>query len=230
MTPLPWQFVRERVARLFAGLWDAQGGAALVEFAISLPLLTTLGMYGTELAYTAMVNQQISDIAISLGDNASRLGQTDNSAITPTVSKAELDSIMVGALKQGKAIELEQRGRIILSSLEYDAGEEKQFIHWQSCVGNLNKVSDYGDDGENNGLNDKEITGLGNGTQTITAPEGSAVMFVEVFYEYQGVFGTLFIDGLTMKREAAFIIRDDRNLAGGVSGLNGASLCPSPAT
>ena len=93
MTSLSLQFVRERVDRLFAGLSDAQGGAALVEFAISLPLLTTLGMYGTELAYTAMVNQQLSDIAITLGDNASRLGQTNNSVITPTVSKAELDSI-----------------------------------------------------------------------------------------------------------------------------------------
>ncbi len=202
----------------------------MVEFAISLPLLTTLGMYGTELAYTAMVNQQLSDIAITLGDNASRLGQTNNSVITPTVSKAELDSIMVGALKQGAAIELEERGRVILSSLEYDKDSEKQFIHWQSCFGGLNKVSDYGDDGDNNGLNDKEITGLGNGTQKITAPEGSAVMFVEVFYEYKGVFGTLFTDGLTMKREAAFIIRDDRDFKGGVSGSDDAPLCPSPST
>lgn len=206
-------------------LWRASGGAALVEFAIALPVLVTLGMYGTEIAYVAAVNLQVSQLAISVADNASRLGQTENSTVAPTVSEASITSIMHGALKQGEMIKLAAQRRVILTSLEYDKASGKQFIHWQRCVGALTRTSDYGDAKNKNGLTGDPIIALGNGTQKITAQADSAVMFVEVFYEYRGLFGTLFMNNMTMKREAAFIIRDDRNLETGITGTGGKSFC-----
>jgi hypothetical protein len=63
------------------------------------------------------------------------------------------------------------------------------------------------------------------GNPAITANSKSAVMFVEVYYTYQPLFGTMFVGTPNFRREAAFIIRDDRNLGPGVTGGNGKSLC-----
>ena len=75
-------------------------GVSLIEFALMLPVLMTLGLLGTEVAWMSSVNMQVSQIALSLADNASRLGQTDNSSVTPTISEADIDSIMSGAIRQ----------------------------------------------------------------------------------------------------------------------------------
>lgn len=123
-------------------------------------------------------------------------------------------------------IKLGTNGRVILSSLEYSSTAAKQYIHWQRCIGQLQRQSDYGDDGANNGLaTNKPLGSIGNGAQKITAPTDSAVMFVEVFYNYKGLFGTLFVQNKVMKREAAFIVRDNRDLASGISGTDSTISC-----
>lgn len=196
---------------------------SLLELALAMPVLLTLGLYGTEMAYMATVNMQIGEIATSVADNASRLGQTDNSAVTPTVTETQVDSVMAGALVEGSAFDFEDNGRIILSSLEYDATAKRQYIHWQRCRGDLDRDSNYGKEGA--GKTGTVLPGMGTSTPPITATNGSAVMFVEVFYEYQPLFGTVFAGTTTFHREAAFIIRDDRNLTPGVTGNNGQSSC-----
>lgn len=67
---------------------------------------------------------------------------------------------------------------------------------------------------------------MGSGSQKVTAPIGSAVMFVEIYYTYQPLFENPFGSGtLNLKQEAAFIIRDDRNLLdSSVDGLSGANV------
>lgn len=200
-------------------------GNATIEMAIVLPVLITMGMYGTEIAYMATVNMEVSQIATSLADNASRLGQTDNSSVTPTVSESDIDSVMGGAMRQGSSIRIGNFGRLILTSLEKDNSTGKQYIHWQRCAGDLGKTSDYGNDSDQNGLNGNTIYGLGRAGSLITAPSGSAVMYAEVFYEYQPLFGDMFVSNLTFKKEAAFLVRDDRNLTPGVTGTGGSSQC-----
>lgn len=182
-------------------------GVSFMEFALILPILMTLGFYGTELAWMAMVNMQIGNIASSVADNASRLGQTDNSAVTPTVKESDVDSVMTGGLMQGAPFNFEGNGRIILSSLERDAKTGRQYIHWQRCRGDLKVVSRYGPAGT--GLT---TTFAGMGDPVITAVPNSAVMYVEVNYTYQPLFGSWFVGTPNFHREAAFLIRDDRNL------------------
>lgn len=206
----------------FAGrLRDDKRAVSFVEFALILPIIITLGFYGAELAFMATVNMQIGQLASSVADNASRLGQTDNSAVTPTISETLVDSVMTGALVEGAGIKFESSGRIILSSLEVDDATGRQYIHWQRCRGNLKVVSKYGAAGA--GLTGTKLNGMGN--PAITANSKSAVMFVEVYYTYQPLFGTMFVGTPNFRREAAFIIRDDRNLGPGVTGGNGKSLC-----
>jgi Flp pilus assembly protein TadG len=203
----------------FAGLLADTCGASIIEFALTAPLLITLGMYGTEIAYMANVNMQVSQIATSVGDNASRIGQTDNSSVTPTVTEADINSVMSGAITQGHGINFATKGRIILSSLEKDAASGRQFIHWQRCKGILSRTSNYPVGTGGSGP-------LGQGGTTVTAPSTSAaVMFVEIFYRYDGLFGTTFVSNVEFRQEVAFLTRDDRNLTPGVTGTGSTALC-----
>ncbi|MCB2058908.1 MAG: pilus assembly protein TadE [Novosphingobium sp.] len=196
-----------------------KSGVALIEFAVALPVFIVLGMYGTELAYMATVNMEVSQMANSIADNASRLGQTDNSSVTPTVTETDIDSVMTGAIEQGSGISFEDNGRIVLSSLEVDSDTDEQYIHWQRCQGDLDEDSEYGEEG------DVVAEGMGQEGRRITAPSGSAVMFAEVYYNYSGIFGDMFVGDVQFKQEAAFIVRDDRNLTPGVTGSGGQSSC-----
>lgn len=216
--PAPGCPARARFTRL-ARLKSDKSGTALIEFALVLPILTVLGMYGTELAYMATVNMEVSQLANAVADNASRLGQTDNSSVTPTVTETDIDSVMEGAIQQGNAIDFLQNGRIILTSLERDSSTGAQYIHWQRCAGNLAEASDYGDEG------DTLASGMGPAGREITAPSNSAVMYAEVFYDYQGIFGDMFVGTVQFKQEAALVVRDDRNLTPGVTGSGGSSSC-----
>jgi hypothetical protein len=208
---------------LLARLARDRSANALIEFAYSLPIFLTLGMYGTELAHMATVNMQVSQIAMALADNASRLGQTDNSAVAPTLTNKDIDSVMSGAIQQGNSINFQANGRLILSSLEKNSTNNRQYIRWQKCRGSLAQNSAYGPSGY--GSSGATIAGLGKPGKVITANTNSAVMFVEAYYSYKGLFGSMFVNNVKFSQEAAFIIRDDRNLSGGVTGAAGSSEC-----
>lgn len=198
-----------------------QRAFSLIEFGLVLPVLMVLGFYGAEIAYMASANMEVSQIALSTADNASRLEQVDNSAVTPTVTEADVNSVLQGAIEQGKRLNLQQNGRIILTSLERDPSTGKQYIHWQRCIGNLAGVSSaYGNDTDRNGLSGPEITGMGSGATRVTAPTDpyEAVMFVEVAYRYNGLFKTLFVQPTMFRQEGAYLTRDSRNIAAGLTG------------
>ncbi len=202
-----------------AALRRSSSGAALMEFALCLPFFVGVGMYGVEVASMAMANMQVSQLAISVADNASRMEQTNNNAVTPTVTEADIDSVMTGALREGESFGFQRNGRIILSSLERRTNGQ-QFIRWQRCRGALAATSDYGGPGTT-------VTGLGAGGTQVRANANSAVMFAEVVYVYKGIFGNMFVKDTTFRQESAFIIRDVRNLEAGVTGTNGNSSCAS---
>jgi len=197
-----------RIFRFARRLRGDQRGVSFMELALILPILVTLGFYGTELAWMAMINMQIGQIASSVADNASRLGQTDNSAVTPTVKEGDVNAVMSGGLLQGSYFNFAANGRIILSSLERDSATGRQYIHWQRCQGSLKVKSQYGV--AKAGLTGATLAGMGN--PSIAAVSGSAVMYVEVNYTYQPLFGSWFVGQPNFRREAAYIIRDDRNL------------------
>ena len=199
-------------------------GVALIEFAYSMPIFLGIGVGGLEVTNMAITRMEVSQIALGVADNAARLGQTDNSGITPTIREQDVDAILQGAMSEGERIGLEANGRIILSSLEYHEGDDKQFIHWQRCVGDLEEISAYGDDGENNGLGDDELDGMGPASNPIVADASNPVMFVEVFYRYESLFGLEMTESVRFDREAAFLVRDDRNTGPGL--VDGPSESP----
>jgi len=204
-------------------LANDRSGIAYVELALVMPVLLTLCLYGTEIAYMSSINMQVSQMATSVADNASRIGQTDNSGVTPTVTEGEVDSVLGGAILQGRGINFAEHGRVILSSLERDSDSGRQYIHWQRCRGDLDMSSSYGPEGY--GLNGPELEGMGKEGSLITASNNSSVMFAEVFYRYEPLFGDMFVGNIEFKHEMAFETRDDRNLEPGVTGSSSDSPC-----
>ncbi|MEM1131638.1 MAG: pilus assembly protein TadE [Pseudomonadota bacterium] len=210
---------KPRFKGLFKQLKRDRSGLALIEFALSLPIFLGLGMYGTEVAYLAITSMNVSQAALSLADNASRMGQTVTGSSSKIIYRNDVNSVFAGVRLQGQEIDLLENGRVILSSLETTNDGVWQRIRWQRCIGVKDYSSDYGPQGTSE-ENDSSFVGMGPAGLEIQAEPDSAVMYVEIFYEYQGLFGDSFISGKVIKHEAAFTIRDDRDLSEGVADDN----------
>lgn len=189
-------------------------GVAMIEFAYALPLLLVLGGYGIEMSNMTIVNQKVSQSALALADNMSRVGA--QSALSQVqIRESDINDSFAGLIRQTSTLNLTSNGRVILSSLETNASGG-QTIHWQRCIGTKNVTSLYGPQGT--GATGTAFPGMGTAAARITAPPGAAVMFVEITYDYPALFGTMFMSARTIRYEASFVVRDDRDLVGPAGG------------
>lgn len=199
-------------------LREDQSGLAVIEFAFSLPIFLGLGMFGSESAFLFAANTTVSQAALNLADNASRLGQNGTGTGSPTITDADVKQAFDAIRLQTNKISLLQNGRVILSSLEVGPnsnGVQRQFIRWQRCLGVRNDVSNYGVPSTPQTA-PAGFVGMGQNGAVVQATANTAVMFVEVEYRYQPLFGEAFLPETILRQEAAFNIRDDRNLAAGL--------------
>jgi Flp pilus assembly protein TadG len=214
------------------GLAADTSGVALVEFAITAPVILLLGLGGVELGNYMMANLRISQIAMSVADNAGR--------VRTTIDEADIAEVMIGARKMGDAIDFADNGRIILSDLEQrttttgtggkgavtatNPNGYRQWIRWQRCSGDLSVNSSYGLPLNSSGAavtnidstanvdhgavdSASAIDGMGPASNPISASTGTAVMVVEVVYTYQPVVPVNYLGPLTIRRVAAFNVR-----------------------
>ncbi|WDF72638.1 TadE/TadG family type IV pilus assembly protein [Novosphingobium sp. KACC 22771] len=201
-------------------------GASLIEFALALPIVFYMGGAGIEYTNMARVHLQISQIALDLADNASRVGLSSNLAATQ-IRETDMNDVLAGARLQGNGLGLTTNGRITISSLEmvmqsYDT-VPVQRIHWQRCVGlksGTGFASSYGTTSTTAGTDatlanagTTMSTGMGDTGYKVSAPTGAGVMFVEVNYTYQPFFGTMFVTNKVMHYTASFVVRDLRDYA-----------------
>lgn len=183
-------------------------GLALVEFAFAAPLVLGMGMLGTETAFMVITHMQISQIAMQVADNASRVGEQD--VLTARkVYERDVAETLIGAEKLGNNIRIFEQGRVIISSLQRNA-QGGQWIAWQRCRGAKNHVSSYGVQG--NGATGTSFPGMGVPGRYITASEGTAVMFVEVSYNFRSPTPLNLFDDREIEYTAAFNVRDNRDL------------------
>ena len=189
----------------------ATSGLAIIEFALSLPLLIIAGMWGVEVANQAMVQMQVSQLAEQIADNASRIGDT-STLEDRKIYESDIDDLFTGAnIQGGSRIDFFDHGRVILSSLEVAPGTtDQQYIHWQRCKGLKHWNSTYGITGD--GLNGS-FPGMGPSGEEVIAFSGEAVMFVEIAYEYQPLINMYFANHGTMHAIASFTVRDSRDLS-----------------
>jgi len=155
-----------------------QSGLALLEFALSLPILLTMGLAGTEIAHMALTVERVNQIAMLTADNAAR--------VRDSIDETDVNQIMTGAKYVGQSINFSANGRIILSDIQNNPLNSGQWIRWQRCAGAKNVSSSYGVQGD--GWTDSSLqAGVGPTNNKITAASGSIVMFVEVVYDYQPI-------------------------------------------
>jgi Flp pilus assembly protein TadG len=202
-------------------LKDDTSGLALIEFGYSLPLLLGLSGYGLELANLANANMRVSQAANALADNISRVGL--ESALAKTqLRESDINDGLTGVARQSGTMDIGTRGRVIVSSLERNASGG-QWIHWQRCLGTRNYASSFGVAGD--GATGTSFPGMGPATARVTAPDAeSAVIFVEIIYDYQPIFSTIYINDRQIRFYASYIVRDKRDLT-----VNGGTGITNPA-
>lgn len=205
--------MKHRIASLghFARrLWRDQTALALIEFAYSLPILTMLGLGGVEIANLSVTHMRVSQIAISLADNASRAKQEIVAGV-PRMREYDVNEAFQAAALQSGGLDIRNNGRLILSSLETNA-QGGQWIHWQRCFGATNYKSSYGKQGD--GTTGTGVTGMGPTGRQARAESGFAVMFVEVVYDYKPLLFSSLVPAQPIRKVAAMYVRDDRDLSG----------------
>jgi len=185
-----------------------RSAVAMVEFAFTAPIVLALGMLGTETAFFVITHMQVSQIAMQVADNTSRVGEQD--VLTARrVFERDVNESFVGAEKLGQGIDLFEQGRVIVSSLQRNA-DDGQEIRWQRCRGAKVHNSSFGVEGD--GATGTGFDGMGKTGRKITASAGTAVMFVEVAYDYDSLTPFQIFDGRTITYTAAFNVRDARDL------------------
>ena len=168
-------------------------------------MLLILCMFGLEAANLALTHLRISQIAMLVADNASR--------VRTSIDEADVNEIMIGADQSTQSLGLQANGRIFLSDLEPNGltgTKEGQYIRWQRCWGNGAFTSSYGVAG--NGQTDASMKdGMGPGTTAATkvkAMSGTAVMFVEVAYRYQPIVSDEIFGPKIIRYTSAFNVRE----------------------
>ena len=184
-------------------------GLALIEFAYTLPIFLGLGFYGIEVSNLAITQMKMSQIALTMADNASRIGTLDSNLGAKEIAESQINDVFQAAAIQAGHFRVFQDGRSVLSSLELNS-DGGQTIRWQRCKGMQLEESDYGEEGE--GETGTSFQGMGQGSSRVAATSGTAIMFVELTYTYQPLFGDMFIGERELRQEAAFTVRDKRAL------------------
>ena len=182
----------------------------MLEMAFAIPFLVLVGFGGLEIANLTLAHTRVSQLGLNTADNAARIAAGSN-LTQPQVREVDINEVFAGAERQAAGLDLENNGRIILSSLQRN-DDGGQTIKWQRCYGNMEVASAYGVEGT--GATGTDFNGMGPVGREVTAVAGTAIMFVEVTYEYQPLLFGDWLGPRTIRSTAAYNIREARDLSG----------------
>jgi len=187
-----------------------RSGLALIEFAFVAPVLVILIFYGSELANYAITRQRVSQLALQVADNASRIGVQEVLRNRP-ITERQINDLFTGAALQSGDIDIRNKGRIILSGLTVNSAGG-QWIQWQRCFGALSFPSHYGAQG--NGSTGTAVKGIGPATRQVSATATGPVVFAELAVTYSPIISAAWAPSTTITEIASFAVRDDRDTSG----------------
>ncbi len=193
----------------------ARRAVAMIEMALVLPVFIPAGMYAIEMSNYSVVQMRVNQIALTLADNASRAG-VDTNLATQQLRELDINDVLQGLrIQQGK-LDVPGRGRVTISSLETNSSGG-QWVHWQRCLG-IRQGAGYDSSAtEGNGATGNSFPGMGPTNARVTAPPNSAVMYVEINYDYRPLVAAFFVSSTRISATASFIVRDNRDLASGIT-------------
>ncbi len=189
--------------KLFRRLCISHRGVAVIEFAISAPILIIFTVYGIEAVNMAISRLRVEQTASSTADFTARIRET--------IDETDIESILDGAKVMGNATDLMARGRVIVSSLEMNKARTGQYIRWQRCRGAKKVVSSYGIEGD--GRNDARLHGMGPVGNRVAATDGIPLIFVEIQYDYNPIVSETLFGPQTFSIVRAFPIRQRNDQA-----------------
>lgn len=195
-----------KIRSLLARLRTATSGVAVLEFALSAPVLIALTTYGLEAANIGISRVRIQTMTSGAADNAARVRES--------IDETDISELLQGAKSVGGNLTFASRGRIIISSIERNAANNGNWIRWQRCDGAKNYVSSIGLEGK--GQNDNTLPSVGytkaDGTAVNVSPTlGTVMIFVETVYDYKPLFGDYLYGAMTFKDYRAYIVRQRSN-------------------
>ncbi|WP_338426595.1 TadE/TadG family type IV pilus assembly protein [Sphingopyxis kveilinensis] len=201
---------RRRMRRTMRRLAQSNRGSVMLEMAFSIPFLILVGFGGLEIANLTLAHTRVSQLGLNTADNAARIAAGSN-LTQPQVREIDINEVFAGAERQVAGLGFENNGRIILSSLQRN-NDGGQTIKWQRCFGNLEVASAYGVEGT--GATGTGFPGMGPAGREVKAAAGTAIMFVEVTYEYQPLLFGAWLGPRTIRSTAAYNVREARDLSG----------------
>ncbi|GAA0448919.1 hypothetical protein GCM10009095_15760 [Sphingomonas molluscorum] len=181
-------------------------GVALLEFALSLPLLLTVTLYGVETANLAIAKMRVNQIASTIADNAARV--RDN------IDERDVNELLLGANLLGGGIDFGARGRVVVSSVSpngLSGSQAGQWIRWQRCTGALNTPESqprYGREGT--GKTTGSLKFIGSSTRSIAASSTTNLILAEVTYRYKPIVSETLFGPMVLRSETAFSVRERR--------------------
>jgi Flp pilus assembly protein TadG len=194
--------------RFFSRLRRETSAVSAVELGLAMPFLMGLALAGIEVVSLAITHVKLNQLAITVADNASRAKQTQVNG-APLFREYDVNQVFRAAALQAEDLDIPNRGRVILSSLQRNSSGG-QWIAWQRCWGKNTWASRYGPQGT--GATGTAFKGMGYTSTPMTADAGTAIMFVEIAYNYKPFFVGSILPSKLIRKEAAVYVRDDRDL------------------
>ena len=104
-------------------------GLALTEFAFAAPIFLMLVLTGLELSNLALSHLRVSQMAMTVADNAGR--------VTSGIDEANIYEVFTGADYASSGLDFEPNGRMVPFSLAHNCrsgSDEGSTIVWQRCL------------------------------------------------------------------------------------------------
>lgn len=204
-------------------------GVMLTEFAFALPLLLLAGLGGLELKNLTLAHQRVNDIAMKVADNTAR--------VRISIDEEDMKEIFLGAKQIGAEIDFAQNGRVIVSSIEPVMNTASppqvvnQHLRWQRCYGAHAANSTHGSQGDG-ATGTAQADGYGvTGQGKIKAAANTAVILVEVVYDYQPLISNRWFGTRTIRAVQSMPVRQRADqIMKNASSLSTANrpLCTNP--
>jgi len=191
-----------KISAVLKRLRTATSGLAVVEFALTAPVMIILVTQGLEASNIAISRVRIQTMTAGAADNAARVRES--------IDETDITELLQGAKTVGANIDFATRGRIIISSVERNAADNGLWIRWQRCDGAKNVVSSIGL--QDAGKTDNTLQNVGYSGKTVSPKTGTVMIFVETVYDYKPLFGSATVFGeQTFKDYRAYIVRQRSN-------------------